>query len=152
MRKRKEKCLRMSDFTLLLVVFKWHPGSERVKPASISNERRNRCLSSYSFLLIQFYSQSWYWTELGPHQQWKMKAVVVLFFSLHVLHICNIRVVGVWWRSCTCDELRGPYKVWERWNNWLGEMELRVGSNTMIHFLYILLFLIWHMHLHIIHC
>ena len=25
-------------------------------------------------------------------------------------------------------------------------MELRVGSNTMIYFLYILLLLIWHMH------
>ena len=34
----------------------------------------------------------------------------------------------------------------------LGEMELRVGSNIMIHFLYILLFLIWHMYLYIIHC
>ena len=31
-------------------------------------------------------------------------------------------------------------------------MELRVGSNIMIHFLYILLFLIWHMYLYIIHC
>ena len=30
-------------------------------------------------------------------------------------------------------------------------MELRVGSNIMIHFLYILPFLIWLMHLHIIH-
>ena len=34
----------------------------------------------------------------------------------------------------------------------LGEMELRVGSNIMTHFLYILLFLIWHMYLYIIHC
>ena len=34
----------------------------------------------------------------------------------------------------------------------LGEMELRVGSNIMIHFLYILLFLIWHMYLYNIHC
>ena len=34
----------------------------------------------------------------------------------------------------------------------LGEMELLVGSNIMIHFLYILLFLIWHMYLYIIHC
>ena len=31
-------------------------------------------------------------------------------------------------------------------------MELRVGSNIMIHFLYILLFLIWHMYLYILHC
>ena len=31
-------------------------------------------------------------------------------------------------------------------------MELRVGSNIMIHFLYLLLFLIWHMHLYIIYC
>ena len=31
-------------------------------------------------------------------------------------------------------------------------MELRVGSNIMIHFLYILLLLIWHMYLYIIHC
>ena len=30
-------------------------------------------------------------------------------------------------------------------------MELRVDSNIMIHFLYILLFLIWHMYLYIIH-
>ena len=34
----------------------------------------------------------------------------------------------------------------------LGEMELRVGSNIMIQFLYILLFLIWQMYLYIIHC
>ena len=34
----------------------------------------------------------------------------------------------------------------------LGEMELRVGGNIMIHFLYILLLLIWHMYLYIIHC
>ena len=31
-------------------------------------------------------------------------------------------------------------------------MKLRVGSNIMIHFLYILLLFIWHMYLHIIHC
>ena len=30
--------------------------------------------------------------------------------------------------------------------------ELRVGSSIMIHFLYILLFLIWHMYLYMIHC
>ena len=29
----------------------------------------------------------------------------------------------------------------------LGEMELRVGSNIMIHFLYISLLLVWHMYL-----
>ena len=34
----------------------------------------------------------------------------------------------------------------------LGEMELRVCSNIMILFLYILLLLIWHMYLYIIHC
>ena len=28
-------------------------------------------------------------------------------------------------------------------------MELRVGSNIMIHFLYILLFLLWHMYLYL---
>ena len=33
----------------------------------------------------------------------------------------------------------------------LGEMELRVGSNIMIHFLYILLLLIWHMYLNILY-
>ena len=32
------------------------------------------------------------------------------------------------------------------------EMELRVGSNIMIHFLYILLFFIWHMYLYVIDC
>ena len=31
-------------------------------------------------------------------------------------------------------------------------MELRVGGNVMIHFLYILLLLIWHMYMYIIHC
>jgi len=30
-------------------------------------------------------------------------------------------------------------------------MELRVGSNIMIHFLYVLLLLIWHMYLYVIH-
>ena len=38
----------------------------------------------------------------------------------------------------------------------LGGMELRVGSNIMIQFLYILLLLIWHMYfiffVYIIHC
>ena len=34
----------------------------------------------------------------------------------------------------------------------VGEIELRVGSKIMIHFLYILLFFIWHMYLYIIHC
>ena len=33
-----------------------------------------------------------------------------------------------------------------------GVMELRVGSNIMIHFIYILLLLIWHMYLYIRHC
>ena len=37
-------------------------------------------------------------------------------------------------------------------HKWLGEMELWVGSNIIIHFLYVLLFLIWHMYLYIIHC
>ena len=32
------------------------------------------------------------------------------------------------------------------------EMELRVGSNIMILFVYILLLLIWHMYLYILHC
>ena len=41
--------------------------------------------------------------------------------------------------------------IWKREER-LGEMELRVGSNIMIHFLYILLFLVWHMYLYIIHC
>ena len=31
-------------------------------------------------------------------------------------------------------------------------MELKVGSNIMIHFLYILLLLIWHMYLYILYC
>ena len=31
-------------------------------------------------------------------------------------------------------------------------VQLRVGSNIIIHFLYILLLLIWHMYLYIIHC
>ena len=48
----------------------------------------------------------------------------------------HVRVCVSWGRGCG-----------------LGEMELRVGSNIMIHFLYILLFLIlWHMYLYIIHC
>ena len=34
----------------------------------------------------------------------------------------------------------------------VGGIELRVGSNIMIHFLDILLFLIWHMYLYIMHC
>ena len=38
------------------------------------------------------------------------------------------------------------------WEGGVGGMELRVGSNIMIHFLYILLLLIWHVYLYIIHC
>ena len=34
----------------------------------------------------------------------------------------------------------------------MGGLELRVGDNIMVHFLYILLLLIWHKHLYIIHC
>ena len=59
------------------------------------------------------------------------------------------------WLICTCQPLPVSYSCmcvsWGRgWG--LGEMELWVGSNIMIHFLYILLFLIWHMYLYIIHC
>ena len=46
---------------------------------------------------------------------------------------------------CLCDVFRALLLI-------LGDMELRVGSNIMIYFLYILLFLIWHMSLYIIHC
>ena len=48
---------------------------------------------------------------------------------------------------CVCVCVSWAGRGW-----WLGEMELWVGSNIMIHFLYILLFLIWHMYLYIIHC
>ena len=59
-------------------------------------------------------------------------------------------------------QLWKDFKLWKifhirvcvcRGQGWgLGEMELRVGSNIMIHFLYILLLLIWHMYLYIVHC
>ena len=47
----------------------------------------------------------------------------------------------------------GGARVCQLGSGWgLGEMELSVGSNIMIHLFYILLFLIWHMYLYIIHC
>ena len=65
----------------------------------------------------------------------------VSYLGVHV-HVCVCVCVCV--RVCVCVS-------WgQGWG--LGEMELRVGSNIMIHFLYILLFLIWHMYLYIIHC
>ena len=62
------------------------------------------------------------------------------------IFVCVCACVCVCVRACVCVRVS-----WGRgW--WLGEMELWVGSNIMIHFLYILLFLIWHMYLYIIHC
>ena len=52
---------------------------------------------------------------------------------------------------CVCVCVRVCAWVSWGWGWGLGEMELRVGSHIMIHFLYILLFLIWHMYLYIIH-
>ena len=52
--------------------------------------------------------------------------------------------------SCVCARARACVSWRRGWG--LGGMELRVGSNLMIHFLYILLLLIWHMYLYIIHC
>ena len=68
------------------------------------------------------------------------------------------------WLICTCQLLPVSYSwvcvcmcVCVSWGQgWgLAEMELRVGSNIMIHFLYILLLLVWHMYflcVYIIHC
>ena len=53
------------------------------------------------------------------------------------------------WLICTCQLLPVSYLcVCVH----VGGMELRVGSNIMIRFLYILLLLIWHMYLYIIYC
>ena len=50
---------------------------------------------------------------------------------------------------CVCVCVRACVRACVSWGRgWgLGGMELRVGSNLMIHFLYIFLFLIWHMYL-----
>ena len=58
--------------------------------------------------------------------------------------VCVCACVRACVRTCVCVSWR------QGWG--LGEMELWVGSTIMIHFLYILLFLIWHMYLYIIHC
>ena len=59
------------------------------------------------------------------------------------------------WLICTCQSLPVSFVcVCVSWGQgWgLGGMELRVGSNIMIYFLYVLLLLIRHMDLYIIHC
>ena len=75
---------------------------------------------------------AWYWLKLwltfSPiNQSWRL-------IICYAIYIC----------VCVCVS-------WGRgWG--LGGMELRVGSNIMIHFLYILLLPIWHMYFYIIHC
>ena len=56
-RKRKHKGLRVSGFALLVVVFKWHHGSEGVKPTAIASDPRlwaRRCLELYKDLLRSY--------------------------------------------------------------------------------------------------
>ena len=73
-----------------------------------------------------------------------------LLYNRYLFHIRVCVCVCV----CVCARARARVCMCVSWGRgWgLGEMELRVGSNIMIHFLYILLFLIWHMYLYIIHC
>ena len=53
-------------------------------------------------------------------------------------------------RVCVCVHVCMCVSWGRGWG--LGGTELRVGSNIMIHFFYILLLLIWLMYLYIIHC
>ena len=83
--------------------------------------------------------------------------ICLLFFLKHVplvefVYLVFTHVPGESYRRrlrslllCLCDVFQALLLI-------LGEMELRVGSNIMIHFLSILLFLIWHMSLYFIHC
>ena len=66
--------------------------------------------------------------------------------------VCVCACVRACVRVCVC--VRACVCVCVSWGRgWgLGGMELRVGSNIMIHLLYILLLLVRHMYLYIIHC
>ena len=94
---------------------------------------------------------------------WWHSSTIPVFFSLHISTITlpsffnsetaqNSKYLFSYLCVCVCVCVCVCACV--SWGQgWvLGEMELRVGSNTMIHLLYILLFLIWHMYLYIIHC
>ena len=91
--------------------------------------------------------------EHGPLAHIQNSGVKIMLVPLNFLTVISqtlhIRVC-VCVCACVCVHVCVCVSWGRGW--WLGEMELWVGSNIMIHFLYILLFLIWHMYLYIIQC